>query len=94
MDQVKYPHSAPQPSYPKTTELPHSSPRSIDAPNKPEDELDTIDEMAPPEGAPVDSHMNELPAGQADRPDTKAVNPGSIVRTELEPGPGGTPHHP
>ncbi|MBC7531780.1 MAG: hypothetical protein H7318_09395 [Oligoflexus sp.] len=94
MDRVKYPHSAPQPTYPNTVELPHSSPRSIVSPNEPRDDIASTQQVAPPEGAPLDSHANDSALGQAARRNTKAVNPDSIIRKELESGPGGTPHHP
>ncbi|RYZ58391.1 MAG: hypothetical protein EOP07_07205 [Proteobacteria bacterium] len=80
-----------QPSYPKTVELPHSGPSSSGTRADPGANPVSPD-MAPPDGTSPDAHANESNRDQAERPDTKAVNKGSIIRKELDDGPGG-PHH-
>lgn len=80
-----------QPSYPNTVELPHSSPSSTGTPaDTGADQAST--DMAPPEGTSPEAHANDSNRNQAERPNTKAVNKGSIIRKELDEGPGG-PHH-
>ncbi|MBC7661121.1 MAG: hypothetical protein H7249_15595 [Chitinophagaceae bacterium] len=90
-----------QPSYPHTQELPHGkfraynlsdeTPRRTGADMAATD-MESVDhDMAPSDEAPPESHANLSDAGQAERPDTTAVNKDSVIRKENEPGPG-VPH--
>lgn len=84
-----------QPSYPRTVELKHSrfhSKEDFDSNGKPlESEDVSVSILAPSGAADPQSHANDLASGQAERLDTKPVNPGSSVRIEEEAGPG-EPH--
>lgn len=84
-----------QPSYPHTVELPHSRPYSqkeFTPDGKPaQGEEKEVSTMAPSEFADPSSHANDSAHGQAEREDTKPVNPESSIRKELRPGPG-EPH--
>jgi len=72
-----------QPSYPNTVELPHSSTSNTETPKKTGADVASTD-MAPPEGAPEDSHANYSDDGQSERPNTTPVSDGSIIRKEKD----------